>query len=229
MALTVAAVLTRAQDILQDVTGVRWPQAELLRWINDGRRELAIARPDIYAANVLVTLVQGTRQTIPASATRFLDAVRNVHSVDDTPRQSIRVVEREVLDAQVPDWHTQTPTTLLKHFAFDERSPRVFYTYPPAVAGHKLEIVVSQSPVEVEINDELVAEDIYTGALVNYICAQAFSKDAEFAGNEGRAMKHYAAFQGALSLGRAQDYVASPNTSNMGGMPPRSGIAAKQA
>ena len=36
--LTAANLITRVQDKLQDTTSVRWSEAELLRYINDGQR-----------------------------------------------------------------------------------------------------------------------------------------------------------------------------------------------
>ena len=223
MALTPQAVLTRAGDLIQDATNVRWPIEELLRYLNDGRREVAIARPDLYAKSAVVTLVNGTKQEVPAEASRLIDAVRNVN-VDSSPGRAVRIVEREVLDAQRPDWHSEA-TGPVKHFMFDERTPKVFYVYPPAVSGAKLEIAYSQSPQELLVaniaTDQLTAEDIYTGALVDYVCYRAFSKDAEYAGNQQRALSHYQQFSNALGIGVRSTVAVSPNVSNVGGVPPR--------
>lgn len=223
MALTPQAVLTRAGDIIQDTTNVRWPVDELLRYLNDGRREIAIVRPDLYATTAVVTLVAGTKQQTPADASRFIDAIRNVNS-DSSPGSAVRVVEREVLDAQRPNWHSDTAGPA-RHFMCDERTPRVFYVYPPASTGAKLEIAYSQSPQDLLIanvgTDTLDEEDIYTGALVDYVCYRAFSKDAEHAANMGRAQSHYQQFANAIGVGARANIVASPNTSNVGGLPSR--------
>jgi hypothetical protein len=220
MALTAANVITRAQDLIQDTTGVRWPEAELLRYLNDGRREVCIARPDLYSVSSVQSLAAGTKQAIPADGSRFLDAIRNI-SVDNAPGRAVRIVEREVLDAQLPDWHSST-TGATKHFMFDERTPRVFYVYPPAAAGQKLEIAYAQNPVEItNTSTELTNEDVYAGALVDYVCYRAFSKDAEYAGNAQRAGLHYAQFTSLLMGGGALNTYVSPNTSNVGGTVPR--------
>lgn len=225
MALTAANVITRAQDILQDTTGVRWPEAELLRYLNDGRREICIVRPDLYAMNTVQTLVAGTKQSIPADGSRFLDAIRNINA-DNSPARAVRVVEREVLDAQVPDWHS-APAGTTKHFMFDERTPRVFYVYPPAAANQKLELAYAKNPTEItNVNTELTEEDTYAGALTDYLCYRAFSKDVEYAGNAARAGAHYAQFQGILGVGRSLNIGVSPNTSNIGGSVPRAAALA---
>lgn len=229
MALTAADILTRAGDIIQDATNVRWPQAELLRYMNDARREVAIVRPDLYSTTTTITLVAGTRQSIPADGNRFLDGIRNV-SAGDVVGNAVRVVEREILDAQSPDWHTQAQANAVKHFMFDERSPRVFYVYPPANAGIKLDIVYSQTPTDItNTATQLTQEDIYTGAIVDYVCYRAFSKDAEYAGNAERAKIHYQQFMNALGTGTKVNFISSPNTADVGGMIPRTAKAAAAA
>jgi len=227
MALTAADILQRASDIIQDQTNVRWPTSELLRYLNDGRREVAISRPDLYATTAVVTLANGTKQDLPTDGSRFLDAIRNMSGTSPSfiAGRAVRVVEREILDAQKPDWHTETGSSVVQHYMFDERSPRVFYVYPPS-SGAKLEIVYSQTPNEITTTTtELTNEDIYAGALVDYVCYRAFSKDSEYAGNAQRAVMHYQQFANSLGSGRKVTLVASPNTARIDGMVPRTAAA----
>jgi hypothetical protein len=221
--LTALNVITRAGDLLQDQTNVRWPEAELLRWLNDGRREIAIARPDLYAVVSVVSLAAGTKQSLPADGNRFIDAYRNMAPDGITSLNAVRPVEREILDAQNPAWHLDAAGAT-KHFMFDERVPRTFYVYPQAVANAKLEIAYSQTPTDiVSTSTELTQEDIYSGALVDYVCYRAFSKDAEYAGNVQRAALAYQQFSNALGSGDARDLTTSPNTARIDGRPPKSG------
>lgn len=223
MPLTAAEILTRAGDIIQDQTNVRWPQAELLRWLNDARREICIARPDLYSTVSVVTLAAGTKQSIPADGARFLDAIRNMQTDGTTASTAVRPVQREILDAQNPAWHTDA-SGATKHFMFDERVPRTFYVYPPATANAKLEIAYSQTPTDIAVTStQLTQEDIYTGALVDYICYRAFSKDATYAGNIQRAAAAYMQFKNAITEGDARDLSTSPNTARIDGVPPKSG------
>jgi len=224
MALTPSDILTRAADIIQDQTNVRWPQDELLRYLNDARREIAVVRPDLYATTSTVTLTTGgTKQSLPTDGIRLIDVVRNMPS--GNPGKAIRIVEREILDAQKPSWHTETATADLKHFMYDERSPRAYYVYPPATAGHQIEIIYGQTPTDISLANisttQLTQEDVYTGAMVDYVCYRAFSKDSEYAGNAGRAQAHYQQFINSLGLGGKVQMTQSPNTVNVGGRPSR--------
>jgi len=227
MAKTVTSVLTEATDILLDSGMTRWTQAELIRWLNAARREIAIFRPDIYSVTYVATLVAGTKQTIPADGNGFLDATRNIASNGTTAGRAVRIIEREILDAHRPDWHTETAASAVKHFMFDEREPRTFYVYPPVVAGTNLEIKYSKTPVELINSDSLNEDELYSSAIVDYILYRAFSKDAEYTGNMARATTHYAAFANALGVGLKNKLVASPNTANIGGAVPRVGAAAQ--
>ena len=46
MAITAQSLIRRVVETLQDNTSIRWPVAELVRYLNDGQREVAIYRPD---------------------------------------------------------------------------------------------------------------------------------------------------------------------------------------
>ncbi len=227
MALKALDVMTRAGDIIQDQTNIKWPQDELLRYLNDGRREIAIWRPDLFSTTTVLTLVAGTKQSIPSDGLRFIDGIRNV-TAGDVVGKAVRIAEREVLDAQRPGWHTEAASTDIRHFMIDERYPKVFFTHPPATAGHKMEIAYLKTPTDITIGNinvtELTEEDVYAGALVDYTCYRAFSKDAEYAGNAARATSHKTAFEATLGIGRKVSLANSPNAANVGGMPPRQAV-----
>ena len=53
--MTGTDVQSRVQDVLIDTSGVRWVDAQLLRWVNDGQRAIHKARPDsIYTSTSVV-------------------------------------------------------------------------------------------------------------------------------------------------------------------------------
>jgi hypothetical protein len=212
MALTVQNILDRAGMIIQDQTNVRWPAAELLGWLNDGRREIAILRPDIYAVTTTLTLVAGSRQTLPVCAQRLIDIPRNVSGA------AVTVTQRGLLDQYNPSWHQQTGSATVKHFMFDERIPTQFWVYPPATTAAQLELIVEEAPDTYTSGSVLTThEEMYDGALVDYICYRAFSKDSEYAGNGDRAAAHYSQFATSLKNGAVVSVAISPNVQNLGG------------
>ena len=221
MAVTVQSVIDRVQKTLQDTTGVRWPVVdELVLWVNDAQREIALLKPDASAKNVTITLAAGTKQDIPSDGNRLLRVVRNMSAASSgIGKRAVRIVSREVLDAQTPDWHDPLVTgdaahvAVVKHYIYDEQNPRNFYVYPgvAAAASSFVEIIYSANPVTVAQNGNLDIPDIFANAVMNYVLYMAYMKDADYAGNQQRASSHFQLFMASIT-GKAQlDALTSPN------------------
>jgi hypothetical protein len=219
MSVTVQSVIDRVQTTLQDTTGVRWPVvSELVLWINDAQREIALLKPDASAKNETVTLVTGTKQTIPSGGNRLLRAVRNMSAASNgTGKRSVRLVSREVLDAQTPDWHDPTVTgdaahtSIIKHYIYDEANPRNFYVYPGVSGNAYVEIIFSANPTTVAQGGNLDIPDLYANAVMNYVLYMAYMKDAEYAGNSQRAANHYQIFTTSVTGKGQVDALTTPN------------------
>jgi len=211
------SITTKAATILQDPTHVRWPEAELLEWLNEGQRQIALVRPDASVVIGNITMAQGTKQTLPAGGLRLLDVTRNMGVSGSSPGKAIRLVDREILDTQLPSWHVATAVAAFDHFIFDQRNPRTFFVYPPAdSSGAKVESIYSVAPAEVLIGAAITLDDIYEAALLDWICYRAYCKDAEYAGNQDRAGVHMQAFMGALQVKTMVDVGTSPNVTTKG-------------
>lgn len=222
MTVTVQSVVDRAQTVLQDTTGVRWPVvAELVLWVNDAQREIALLKPDASAVNATVTLATGTKQAIPSAGNRLLGVVRNMSAASGgTGKRAVRLVDRAVLDSQTPDWHDPTVTgsaahtAVVKHFIYDETNPRNFYVYPGVAGNAYLEILYSSNPVTVAQSGNLSIPDIFANAVMNYVLYMAYMKDAEYASNAQRASSHFQLFVTSVT-GKAQvDTIINPNAAS---------------
>ena len=149
MAISAQSIIRRGIEVLQDTTSIRWSVAELCRWLNDAQREIIMYRPDAMVTNTSLACVTGSRQSIaglnPPGA-KLIEVIRNSSGT----RRAIRDVNREVLDASSPGWHNATAASEILHFMFDERDPRTFYVYPPAVAATGIDIVYSELPTDVQ-------------------------------------------------------------------------------
>jgi hypothetical protein len=219
MATTVQSVIDRVQTVLQDTTGVRWPVvAELVLWINDAQREIALLKPDASAINETITLADGTKQDIPSAGNRLLKVVRNMSAASGgTGKRAVRLVDAEVLNGQTPDWHDPTVagdaahTNIVKHYIYEESNPRNFYVYPGVSGAAYLEIIYSSNPTTVAQGGNLSIPDIFANAVMNYVLYMAYMKDAEYAGNSQRANSHFALFTNSVT-GKGQiDAITNPN------------------
>lgn len=213
MVTTAQSIIRRATDILQDQTSVRWPANELVRWLNDAQREVMSARPDSMNTTATVTLAAGSRQDLDAMGltpppAKLIEITRNMAATSN--KRAVRLVPRQILDAQIPTWHALPGSVNVVHFMFDVRDPKTFYVYPPALATAQLELMYSAYPVDIAepaegadytaVAGTVSVPEIYAGALLDYVLYRAYSKDSEYAGNSGRAQAHQAAFASALGV-----------------------------
>ena len=230
--LTGANLLARIKDILQDNTSVRWPEAELIRFINDAQREIVNSRPESSATTSNVQLVAGTKQSLPSGGLRLIKVTRNMSDTSGgaTGKRAIRLVNVDILNTQEPDWNDPSVSgdaahgTVVKHYIFDEDDPKNFYVYPGVSGNAYVEIVFSNSPTDLNNSSSTISvDDIYANAIVDYVLFRAYQKDSEYAGNAQRAGTHYQLFLNCIGQGSVAQEMISPNndrTANIGAAAP---------
>lgn len=219
-------LLSRAATILQDEDFVRWKLPELAGWLNDGMKAVVLARPAEHAESIAFELQAGTLQALSdASHLRLLRITRNLTAT--TPARvggrAIRLVSRDVLDTQAPDWHNPTYTPYkseVRQYVFDEMSPREFYVWPGNDGTGVIEAVISTLPSEISASGDVDTLASYAQAidlsepwplvLLDYVLYRAYSKDA-LEGGAGRAGLHYQQFAGAVGIVAQVASDASPN------------------
>lgn len=213
MAIPVSDVLVRIDAMLNDEDRSRWPADERIRYMNDALGAIITRKPGAFATRTVHSLSAGTAQSLPAGGVLLLDVVRNLGADGVTPGAPVRRTDRQLLDDTDPTWHTGKQKPAIKHFTFDDRAPTVFYCYPPAIAGTKVELLHAALPAPASESDEagtLAIGREYMEAVVNYVCYRCKAKDSEY-GNGGEAGAYYGAFTAALGEKTSADIGASPN------------------
>lgn len=206
MTTSAQTVIKDCQVALNDLDGVRWPASDLVAYLNDGQRDLVIARPDANPVMSAFVPVAGARQTLPALATVLIDVVRNSSGT----KRSIRKVDASTLDTFNRDWRSTAGVTEFVHYCFDPRDPRAFELYPPsAAAGASVELLHGAYPTDVPlpsgdgkayttVTGNLSVADQWKTAIYNYIMSRAFARDIESGGNVAMATAYMQAFTGLL-------------------------------
>ena len=220
MTISAQSVIRRVVDTLQDKTSITWPVAELVRYLNDGQREIVLYRPDSMVTNATVYLdPQNSKQAIPSDGSKLIEVIRNT----DGTRRAVRLTTRSILDSQSPDWHSHPNTANeIHHYMFDARDPKTFYVYPPAGDACSVELVYSSLPGDIQepvdgslftaVTGDISVPDIYANILQDYILYRSYTKDSEYAGNGARAQAHYGAFAAALGIEIKSTIAVSPTT-----------------
>lgn len=258
--ILVKDALFRVSSQLHDISPqfTRWTQRELVSWLNDGQKAIAKYMPSSCARVDAIKLRPGTKQSIetilstdvkpgdgsPAANVygHYLQSINaNMGSDGQTRGRAVRLVDREVLDVNSPNWHA-TSDDEITQYCFDPRSPKVFYVHPGAAANVWVEASYLANPVEIPVTGDygmdsattttLSVDDKYIDDLVNYVLARAYMKDAEFAGNGNMAQAHTAMFTSSINAQVAaltgvnpnlQSLPLNPNTATAQATPTRRG------
>lgn len=206
MTVLASLIIRQVAELLQDPTSIRWPVPDLVRWLNAGQREILMNRPDLFNKTATVACVAGTKQALPADGLKLIDIQRN----DATSKRAVRMCNREILDSQMPGWHSLAGAAEIVHFMYDPREPRAFWVYPPATTAAALMVNYSATPTDIAIpadggdysgvTGNVSVPDENTNALTDFIMYRAYMKDSEFAGDQTRANTYYTLFANALGI-----------------------------
>lgn len=203
MAFTATQVMKRASTILQDAGAIRWTPPELRDWLNEGLRAIVAIKPNAKAGNVILTLAAGTKQTLPEPYTVLSRVIRNVGvAPGNLPGNAVRVLQnREILDAQIPNWHALTPVAEVAMVWSDLMALREFWVAPPNNGSGRVEATVGLLPSEVPLpaggglsietyTTNVDLPDIYQPILLDFMLFRAFSKDSAAPDAAQRATTH---------------------------------------
>lgn len=208
--IPLASMLRRAGLLLQDEEHVRWTVPEMIEWINEGVYAIIRAMPAAGARRTAFTLRPGARQVMHGSDIQLLDVVCNLGAEGAAPGRAIRKIDRWLLDSSNPDWQGMPRSSTIRHYCYDDRSPTVFYVYPPAEQGTRVEMIRATLPDDVIAIDENIALSIeYADSLLNYLMFRCLSKDNEFA-NGNVAAAYFNAYTTSLTLGDTGEQSVSP-------------------
>ncbi|MAY41677.1 MULTISPECIES: DUF6682 family protein [unclassified Neptuniibacter] len=213
MATTVGDIVSGARRILSDDDEVRWSNVELIQWLNECYAVLTRVKPSECTVSEALTLVAGTKQTIPDDAERLIEISHNTAGSMGV----IDLISRKELDAVLPTWHSEPETEDIEHYIFDEMVPNEFFVSPPAlntaeVYAYLIKVPSSHSKIlAVSEDDPISVKDSMAPMLIDYILFRAFSKDADHASYANRAALHLNAFNMQADTGFKLEMATSPN------------------
>lgn len=193
MATAVDHIVERAASLLQDTGHVRWTLTDLTDYINEAQSAIVKKVP---AANITIAdhiLVEGTKQSLPADAIVLMDVIRN--NPGGSPGPTIRWVDMDIQNATVPDWHNDTAAVTVQEYMYDTDDPYTFWVYPPQTATPTtVEIKYAANPPIINIGEDITLGDEFVNAIIEYMLHKAYSREVEYAGEDGKAAIHFKQF-----------------------------------
>ncbi len=210
---TVKDVLSRVELLLEDEDHDIWTPEELLIWLNDAVLSLTNKKPDAYIKTSVITLVEGTYQSLPEDSTILVRITRDLGT-----HRSITGIPFDILDDQMPDWRAPVMSKTVKHYAYDDKDRKHFEVYPSVIAGVRIEARYGAVPSEVsKETDELPLGKDFINVLVDWVLYRCWSKDDE-SGDVKKATMHYQAFMDALGIKDSSEKGVMANTRNAVGV-----------
>lgn len=226
---TAKAIMHSARITLNDAGSVRWTLPELLIYINDGMREIALNKPNAVSETVEHPLSEGTYQEHDYLA--LIRVTRNLATLAASPQgrtggSTVTPIERTVLDLSMPGW--QDPTVYpnqkrVDHICQDMADPQSFYVVPGNDGTGVIEVLVAKLPVDIpepaagQTNLDsygaiVPLDDIYRTILLNYVLYRAYQKDAAEPGNAQRSQMYYQMFAAAVGIKTQTEAAANTDT-----------------
>lgn len=206
----------RFMDATLDQANVRWKATEVVRYINDGQRDIAIYRPDAFSLSGELETVPGTRQELPAGDVKVLRFVRN----EVGTKRALKIVAQDELDAIDSNWHNTTPSNVIRNVTYDERVPREYYCFPPSDGAARLWAIRCVEPTDVPtpgsevlsgVTGSLSVQALFINPLLDYVLYRAYAKDAGVPGNFQKAKLRYELYAAAIGIENKATLEFGPN------------------
>lgn len=194
MAITGVQISDRVGILLNDTTLIRWTAAERLIWINDGRREMAERKPEIFGSGseVTHTVTAGAKQRIgTAGAYKLVSVDSNAAS-----GRSVRLTSQDQLDAFLPEWRSADIADDVQNWFPDKVDLLAFWIYPQTAGTLNCHVYITPTDLT-SLTEAALPYDQYEPTLVNYIMFRAYSKENE-AGSADRAVAYKTLFDSAF-------------------------------
>lgn len=221
----------RAQLNDEDTNNLRWTDAEMLRYVNAGQRQIVQFVPEANIIEALTTISadSDSRQTLPADGVKFIKVAASHDNTNTQRGPAITQVDIDALDSLMPDWQygrTEWPRVpnitdvhsgvYFEHYMHDPREPKVYFLYPiPPTSGTiKIYLVYSQLPADLSaLSNTFALGDEYQNAMVEYIQYRALSKDGRYGGGVELRRELWNNFRQALGLKIEQEARVGPGAS----------------
>ena len=195
-----SSLVTKASTLLNDVSNTRWSQTQLLGWMSDAQRIVAIQIPGASNKSVSMQLVAGTRQQIPSDGWILSDVFRNMGMDGNTPGRAIRLISRNVMDSTNPTWHSDPTSTTVINYLYDPNDQTYFWVYPPSPGGNYVQVnYVYITPEVTSLTTTLNVSDVLEPVILDYMMYRAMMVDAEYAPGTALAQQYLQSFMAGVA------------------------------
>ena len=222
----------RAQLNDEDTLNFRWSDAEMLRYVNAGQRQIVAFKPtsNIIIGSNSTSSSTEVRQVIPAEGIKFISAFGGDAIEESDIKWRMTRFDLDAMNAVFPEWSYPTANQpnvpnvddiytgnfRLNHeqWAHDPREPRVFWVYP--MPGNQTGIVgflyVDLPTDMTSLGITFRLSDEYQNAMVLYVMYRCLRKDGRHGGGVALRASMWEDFRSALGMQQESEARVSPET-----------------
>jgi hypothetical protein len=169
---TVTDILTSVKRQFGDESSVQINDADIIRWVNDGQREIVDTNTTINQ-KLAKTDVIANQDSYPLSTDANLTNISRITSVRFNNSLLRPITVQEAENYAIGDGNTGDPTAW-----FEEEGNLILYPKPTTGYVQGLTFRFTALPTKVTTNtDALTIPDSYYSALVQYCLSQAYELD----------------------------------------------------
>lgn len=184
----------------------RWPRATLLEYMREAFREIGAYRPEAFATTSTVTLVEGSKQSLPDNAV-LNEITANAdgsfaHKSDDALMKGFGAYAN---CPATPNFVNGSVKYAVKSYAVDSGNPNIFYVSPPVPAGITVTVSATTNSTppayaEADWNTPLAIKDKFYNNVIDYMMARAYQRDTESQVSQRQAASLFQLFYQAMGV-----------------------------
>lgn len=185
--MLVSDVVVRVQRTFGDEASVQVTEEDIIRWVNDGQREIIMKTEDLLQSQGVTSTVNGQQDyTVPEN----MLILRSIHYKPIGLSSFIRLQSLSMaeFDDYIDGWDgtsysTSEPVVYCTYGGFIK-----FFPIPMIDGSDNLKIRYSRRPADVTLtSDTIDLPDEYFNSLVSYVLSQAFQLDEDWGSSQNLA------------------------------------------
>lgn len=213
MAILASSIITNLRSVLKDPSpGATWSDATLLARINEAERAIVALKHEAYPVRSGLSLVAGTKQSLPAGGVALMEVYENTVS-----GRRVTLTDRALQDAAATFFPAATPETDVQHYMKDDRDPTRFDVVPPNDGNGSVQALYGAVPTPIaSVGSNINLPDFYEAAIKAFVLSICLGEQtdrqdlnrAAACGNEWKQM---------LGISSQSQAAVSPKVGKQGG------------
>lgn len=206
MTILASVIINAARFTLMDSALAVWSDAVLLADLNSAERKVCLLKRDAYPLRAAVSLVAGSKQTLPSGGLCILDLYDNVSN-----GQTIRLVDRGLMDEAARFWTAATQEPLVQDWCADQKDPTRWDVAPPNDGTGSVNALYGAVPTPIATTGTAInLPDVFESVLKCFLLAEAYSHSSKRYDPQKAAFYEQQGMQ-LLGIGSQNQVAVAPN------------------